>query len=212
MFNRRVLHFICLVFILPELLSAQSSNAIPPEAKAVADRFNTDRMRADLQFLSSDLLEGRGTGARGGNIAASYIATQFELAGLKPIGDNRTYLQKVPLIGLTTQPQSTLDFIPVKGEPMKLKYLDDFVVNAQTLKTQEIINGGVVFVGYGVNAPEFQWNDYAGVNVKGKVVLALVNDPPSQDPAFFGGIAMTYYGRWTYKYEELRDRVQPESY
>jgi Zn-dependent M28 family amino/carboxypeptidase len=202
MINKSFQFVLCLLFLIAPLLFAQKSSVIPSNARAVVDQFQTGRMKADLQFLSSDLLEGRGTGARGGNVAAAYIATQFELAGLKPMGDNKTYLQKVPLIGLTTQPQTFLEFIPAKGDPMKLKYLDDFVANAQSLKTEEKIDAPMIFVGFGVNAPEFGWNDYAGLDVKGKVVLAFVNDPPSQDPAFFGGKAMTYYGRWTYKYEE----------
>jgi Zn-dependent M28 family amino/carboxypeptidase len=179
-----------------------ASDVIPAGAKEVIDQFDTDRMRADVKFLSSDLLEGRGTGARGGRIAEEYLAAQFEIAGIKPLGDNGTYLQKVPLIGLTTQAESSLRIIPQKGDPHSLRYLEDFVANALSLKEREKINASMVFVGFGVTAPEFQWNDYEGVDVKGKVVIALVNDPPSQDPKFFGGKAMTYYGRWTYKYEE----------
>src|SRR5262249_24538434 len=175
---------------------------IPPAAKQIADHFDKEHLRADIKFLASDLLEGRGTGQRGGDVAAEYIATQFELAGLKPRGDNGTFMQKVPLIGLTTQPESTLKVMPANGEAISLRYLDDFVANALSLKSEETIHAPVVFVGYGVRAPEFQWDDYAGVDVKGKVVLCLVNDPPSEDPNFFGGKAMTYYGRWTYKYEE----------
>src|SRR5215475_2947755 len=124
--TRFVLYFI--LFLCP-ILAAQKSDVIPPGAKAVADHFNSDRMKADLQFLSSDLLEGRGTGARGGNIAATYISTQFALAGLKPAGGNGSYTQKVPLVGVTTDAQSALQFIPAKGEPIQLKYLDDFIAN-----------------------------------------------------------------------------------
>jgi Zn-dependent M28 family amino/carboxypeptidase len=188
------------VFCIASLVFA--AIAVPPAAKQIADKFQPERMRADLKFLSSDLLEGRGTGARGGRIAEEYIAAQFQMAGLKPLGDNNTYLQKVPLIGLTTQPESSLSVIPQKGEPIQLKYINDFVANALTLKNEEIINAPIVFVGYGISAPEFKWNDFEGVNVKGKILLCLVNDPPSEDPKFFGGKAMTYYGRWTYKYEE----------
>src|SRR5262245_12497427 len=90
---------LCLALFLCPSLFEQKSNGISPDAKAVADHFNSDRMKADLQFLSSDLLEGRGTGARGGNIAATYISTQFALAGLKPAGGNGSYTQKVPLVG-----------------------------------------------------------------------------------------------------------------
>jgi Zn-dependent M28 family amino/carboxypeptidase len=202
MINKSTRFVLCFTLFLCPLLAAQKSDVIPADAKAVSDHFNSDRMKADLQFLSSDLLEGRGTGARGGNIAATYISTQFSLAGLKPAGENGSYIQKVPLVGVTTDPQSTLQIIPAKGQPISLKYLDDFIANPESLKPEETINGPVVFVGFGVNAPEYGWNDYAGLDAKGKIVLALVNDPPSDDPSFFGGKAMTYYGRWTYKYEE----------
>src|SRR3990172_5834295 len=181
--------------------AAQQQGAIPSVAEKVANLFDANRMRADLEFLSHDLLEGRGTGARGGDIAAAYIATQFAQAGLKGVGDNGTYMQKVPLIGLNTKPESTVRMIPAAGETIELKYLDEFVVNSLSLKPEEKIDAPVVFVGYGMVAPEFQWNDYAGVDVKGKVVIAFVNDP-SDDPGIFGGKAMTYYGTWTYKYEE----------
>ena len=188
------------LWLVPVLTGAQE--AIPAAAKEVTSRFQPERMRADLKFLASDLLEGRGTGARGGRIAEEYIAAQFQMAGVKPFGDNGTYLQKVPLIGLTTQPESTLGLIPEKGERITLRYLDDYVANALSLKQEESIAGPLVFAGYGIKAPEFGWNDYDGIDVKGKVVLVLVNDPPSEDPKFFGGRAMTYYGRWTYKFEE----------
>ncbi|HEY7161176.1 MAG TPA: PA domain-containing protein, partial [Acidobacteriota bacterium] len=183
-------------------LAAEKASTIPAAAKKVADSFDTNRMKADLNFLASDLLEGRGTGQRGGDVAAAYIAAQFQIAGLKPAGENGTYMQKVPLNGITTQPESTLTISSASGQPIQLKYLDDFVANPLSQKTEENISGPLVFVGYGVNAPEFGWNDYAGLDAKGKIVLALVNDPPSQDPKVFGGKAMTYYGRWTYKYEE----------
>lgn len=182
---------------------AGSQNA--PESsseKSLSSRFSTERMRADLKFLADDLLEGRGTGARGGDIAAAYIASQFEIAGLKPLGDNGTYMQVVPMTGLNTQPESTLGFQTADGQKLSLAYLDDFVANALTLKPDQTIDAPVVFAGYGISAPEFGWNDYAGLDVKGKVVIVLVNDPPSDDPKVFGGRAMTYFGRWTYKYEE----------
>jgi Zn-dependent M28 family amino/carboxypeptidase len=183
-------------------LAAEKASTIPAAAKKVADSFDTNRMKTDLNFLASDLLEGRGTGQRGGDVAAAYIAAQFQIAGLKPAGENGTYMQKVPLNGVTAQPESTLTISGTSGEPTQLKYLDDFVANPLSQNAEENISGPIVFVGYGINAPEFGWNDYAGIDPHGKIVLALVNDPPSQDPKFFGGKAMTYYGRWTYKYEE----------
>jgi Zn-dependent M28 family amino/carboxypeptidase len=183
-------------------LAAEKASTIPAAAKKVADSFDTNRMKTDLNFLASDLLEGRGTGQRGGDVAAAYIAAQFQIAGLKPAGENGTYMQKVPLNGVTAQPESTLKISGASGEPIQLKYLDDFVANPLSQNAEENISGPVVFVGYGISAPEFGWNDYAGIDPHGKIVLALVNDPPSTDPKFFGGKAMTYYGRWTYKYEE----------
>lgn len=183
-------------------LAAEKASTIPAAAKKVADSFDTNRMKTDLNFLASDLLEGRGTGQRGGDVAAAYIAAQFEIAGLKPAGENGTYMQKVPLNGVTAQPESSLKISGANGEPIQLKYLDDFVANPLSQNAEENISGPLVFVGYGVTAPEFGWNDYAGIDAHGKIVLALVNDPPSTDPKFFGGKAMTYYGRWTYKYEE----------
>ncbi len=196
------MNFVLLILLLDLFTLAGADSVVPAGAKEVAGRFQIERMRADLKFLASDLLEGRGTGARGGRIGEEYIASQFEMAGLKPLGDNGTFLQKVPLIGLTTQAETTLTVVPQKGIPIKLRYLDDFVANALTLKKEETIKAPIVFVGYGISAPEFQWNDFQGVNVKGKVLLCLVNDPPSEDPKVFGGKAMTYYGRWTYKFEE----------
>src|SRR5687767_10132642 len=127
-----------LIFLLAIESLALAQGVIPAGAKEVAGRFQTDRMRADLKFLASDLLEGRGTGARGGRIAEEYIAAQFEMAGLRPLGDKGTYLQKVPLTGLTTQPESVLKLIPQKGETISLRYIEDFVANALSLKTEEM--------------------------------------------------------------------------
>ncbi|MGC2110291.1 MAG: M28 family peptidase [Candidatus Korobacteraceae bacterium] len=163
---------------------------------------NPENIRAHVRFLASDLLEGRGTGARGGDIAAEYIATQFALYGLKPAGDNGTYMQKVPMEGIATQDDSTLALVPNKGEAMNLVYRRDFVAMDETGKTQDTVDDDIVWMGYGIDAPEFHWNDYRDVDVKGKVLLILVNEPPSEDPNFFAGKALTYYGRWTYKFEE----------
>ena len=160
-----------------------------------------ERIRAQVRFLASDLLEGRGTGQRGGDIAAEYIATQFALYGLKPAGDNGTFLQKVPLEGIATQECSTLALLPASGPPIDLNYRTDFVAMDNTGKTRDDINAGLIWMGYGIDAPEFNWNDYKDVDVRGKVLLMLVNQPPSDDPKSFGK-ALTYYGRWTYKFEE----------
>ena len=160
-----------------------------------------ENIEAHVRFLSHDLLEGRGTGARGGDIAAEYIATQFALYGLKPAGDNGTYMQKVPLVGVTPGADTRFSLVPENGSALELKVLDDYVVYDQTQQPASDIDAPIVFVGYGIDAPEYNWNDYKDVDVKGKVLLMLVNQP-TEDPNLFHGKALTYYGRWTYKYEE----------
>ncbi|MBI4892103.1 MAG: M20/M25/M40 family metallo-hydrolase [Acidobacteria bacterium] len=159
------------------------------------------KIRPHVKFLSSDLLEGRGVGARGGQLAASYIAAQFEAAGLKPGAENGTYLQPVPLRTVEVLAGSQLSATG-GGNTIALKWLDDFVGTSHAQTGQAAFDAEAVFVGHGIVAPEYGWNDYAGIDVKGKVVVMFTNEPPSDDPAFFAGKALTYYGRWTYKYEE----------
>jgi len=173
-----------------------------PDVTAAMQSIDPERIRAHVKFLSDDLLEGRGTGTRGGDIAASYIATQFALYGLKPAGDNGTYLQKVAFTGVHTEPSTTMSLTPAKGAHIDLKMLEDFVTSNQTQTDSVEIDAPIVFVGYGIDAPEYKWNDFKGVDVKGKVVLLIVNEPASKDPKFFKGDALTYYGRWTYKFEQ----------
>jgi Zn-dependent M28 family amino/carboxypeptidase len=159
------------------------------------------RIRAHVKFLSSDLLEGRGPGTRGGDLASEYIATQFALAGLKPAGDHGTYFQQVPLIGVETETSARLSAAK-DGQTVEFKWTDDFVgVNErQTLEDQ--FEAEAIFAGHGIVAPEFRWDDFKDVDVRGKVLVLFTNEPASDDPKFFGGRALTYYGRWTYKFEE----------
>jgi Zn-dependent M28 family amino/carboxypeptidase len=175
---------------------------LPAEAAAAMGSIDAERIRAHVKFLADDLLEGRGTGTRGGDIAANYIAAQFASYGLKPAGDDGTYLQKVDFTGVLTQPGSSFSLQPSHGAPLDLKLGDDYVTNNQTQTDSVDIDAPVVFVGYGIEAPEYRWNDFKGVDVKGKVLLVIVNEPPSTDPNFFKAEALTYYGRWTYKFEE----------
>jgi Zn-dependent M28 family amino/carboxypeptidase len=181
-------------------------SGLPQSAEQAMGAIDPEKIRAHVRFLASDQLEGRGTGQRGGDMAASYIASQFASYGLKPAGDNGTYLQKVPLEGITTQPASTITVAPANGAPIDLMFLTQFVGTDETGKQRDDIDADVVWMGYGIDAPEFNWNDYAHVDVKGKVLLMLVNEPPSDDPKFFAGKALTYYGRWTYKFEEAARR------
>jgi Zn-dependent M28 family amino/carboxypeptidase len=175
---------------------------LPGAAFAAMQTISPEHIRWHVRFLSHDLLEGRGTGQRGGDIAAEYIATQFAEYGLKPAGDNGSYLQKVPLVGITTLPETQFSLLPKQGAAMHLKPLDEYVAYDQTQQPQSDVDAEIVYVGYGIEAPEYNWDDYKGVDVRGKVLLMLVNEPPSDDPKFFKGKALTYYGRWTYKYEE----------
>ncbi len=180
------------------------------------------------KVLASDEYEGRAPGTKGEDLTVAYIEEQFKQAGVKPGNTDGTYIQKVPLVGITPEGSPTLTFS--KGaRRASLKFKDDFV--AWTKRTPDTLMGpgvqidskraasveetvgldrsDVVFVGYGVQAPEFNWDDYKGMDLKGKTLVMLVGDPPVPDPAdparldpkVFGGRAMTYYGRWTYKYE-----------
>jgi Zn-dependent M28 family amino/carboxypeptidase len=195
------------------ILSATAlAQQIPPAVKAAEASIDPEKIRAHVKFLADNLLEGRGPGLRGSEIAAQYIATQFALYGLKPGGDNGTYLQQINMVGMNAIPEkTTMSIIPPKRPEGQigimlysydLKYGDDYTVSNRTLTPAVDIDAPIVFVGYGIDAPEFNWNDYAGIDVKGKVILCIVGDPPSTDPAFFGGDALTYYGRWTYKFEQ----------
>jgi Zn-dependent M28 family amino/carboxypeptidase len=175
---------------------------LPGPAFAALETINPEHIRWHVRFLSHDLLEGRGTGQRGGDIAAEYIATQFAEYGLKPAGDGGTYMQKVPLVGITTLPQTRFVLQLMPGAEITLQPLDEYVAYDQTQQGQSDVDAEIVYVGYGIEAPEYNWDDYKGVDVRGKVLLMLVNEPPSDDPKFFKGKALTYYGRWTYKYEE----------
>jgi len=197
------------------LMVAQSANSaatsmpavpkvasLPPAAEQAMAAINPENIRWQVRFLAHDLLEGRGTGQRGGDIAAEYIATQFALYGLKPAGDNGFYLQKVPMLGIRTLDDSAFSLIPVKDEALNLRNREDFVAMDETGQTSSTVDAPIVWMGYGIDAPEFNWNDYKDIDVKGKVLLMMVNEPPSDDPKFFAGKALTYYGRWTYKFEE----------
>jgi Zn-dependent M28 family amino/carboxypeptidase len=188
------------VFIFAGGLSAQ---AIPVAVKLAEESISAENIRAHVKFLSDDLFEGRGPGLRGSELAAKYMATQFALYGLKPAGDDGSYLQQINFVGMKAIPgETSFSVVPQNGATVNLVYGDDYTVANQTLTPSVSVDAPIVFVGYGVTAPEFQWNDYAGVDVKGKVILCIVGDPPSDDPKFFGGKALTYYGRWTYKFEQ----------
>ena len=166
-----------------------------------------DGMLAHIKVLASDKFEGRAPGTKGEELSVKYITDQFKQIGLKPGNPDGTYTQEVPLAGISSEP--TMSFV-TGDKTIDLKYPDDFVASSARLQSEiKIDNSDVVFVGYGVVAPEYGWDDYKNVDVHGKTLLMLIGDPPIPDPKdsskldekMFNGKAMTYYGRWTYKYE-----------
>jgi Zn-dependent M28 family amino/carboxypeptidase len=162
-------------------------------------------IRAHVKYLASDELEGRGVGTTGEKLATNYIVSQLQTEGLKPAGDNGTYFQRVPLVGVTTDHSATLT-VAEKNGPVSFSFVKDFVGAAWSQTPRNDFDAEAVFVGHGIFAPEFRWDDYKGEDVTGKVLIYFTNEPPSNDLKFFGGPALTYYGRWTYKFEEAARR------
>ena len=192
--------------------AATSAPAAPPPAQQIPigqlPPIDADAVLRHTKVLSSDEYEGRAPGTRGEELTVRYVEQQFRKLGLQPGNTDGTYVQKVPLVGITA------DGGPLtlrKGSTTRtLKWKDDVVAwTKHVAPSASIQNSELVFVGYGIVAPEYNWDDYKGVDVAGKTLVMLVNDPPVPDPASpeqldpktFGGRAMTYYGRWTYKYE-----------
>jgi Zn-dependent M28 family amino/carboxypeptidase len=171
---------------------------------------SADRMLENIKILSSDEYEGRAPASKGEKLATHFIEAQFKQLGLEPGNPDGTYFQNVPMVGITADPATELVFAsPASGKPVTLKYADDFVAWTKRVEPSVSVDAEMVFVGYGIVAPEYKWDDYKGVDVKGKVLVMLINDPPVPDPQdpsqldekTFKGKAMTYYGRWTYKFE-----------
>jgi Zn-dependent M28 family amino/carboxypeptidase len=183
--------------LIPSILAAQTAR-VPGITAAEIDGY--------LRFLSSDLLEGRAPATRGGRLAAEYIASQLRAFGLRP-GLDTSYFQTVP-IDVVAADRASLRVTASEKAMANLRYPEDVVVWAGSATTNSAAKGELVFVGYGSSAPEYRWDDFKDVDVTGKILLILVNDPPAPaaDPNLFGGKAMTYYGRWTYKFEEAERR------
>jgi Zn-dependent M28 family amino/carboxypeptidase len=184
-----------------------SASRADAQTDGAASRITPQEIDAHLRFLSSDLLEGRAPATRGGRIAEEYIATQLQAFGVKPgVGDS-SYYQRVPIDVVKADPASIKVTASGKANA-NLRFTDDVVVWPGSATDASSAHGELVFVGYGASAPEYRWDDFKGTDVRGKILLVLVNDPPATaaEPNLFGGKAMTYYGRWTYKYEEAERR------
>jgi Zn-dependent M28 family amino/carboxypeptidase len=194
---RPFLSFLSLLVLVPATLAAQQSAA---SAARVTAALSSNVLRAHTEFLADDALQGRAPGTHGGELARKYLATQFLRLGLQPAGDSGTYFQRVPIISLTPTPSLSV----TAPSRMPLEWKEDYVLWSMRNEPNVGVQGPAVFVGYGIVAPEVNWNDYAGLDARGKIVVALVNDPGLQDSTLFRGKIMTYYGRWTYKIEEAR--------
>ena len=177
-------------------------------AQDLTSQFDAVKMRERVIRLSADDFEGRGPGTEGGKRAAQYIADQMKAAGIAP-ANKKSYFQNVPLVGVKADPNTKLE-INGKGSSEYFNFEDDFVETTGSQSENVTVNSYLVFVGYGINAPLYKWNDYKGSadQYKGKVLVMLVNDPPAtkDEPDLFAGRTLTYYGRWTYKYEEAARR------
>src|SRR4051812_45439403 len=204
--------------------SNSASATVTPQAAAAAESISGASMLQHIRNLADDSLEGRAPGTPGEAKAVAYIEGQFKALGLAPGNPDGTYQQKVEMIGYTPHPTASFT---VGGKTIPMRFKDDFVANSRHDRPEtKVENSDIVFVGYGVEAPEFGWNDFKDVDVKGKTILVLINDPavPAAgyaststgetsaedmehlDSTMFRGKAMTYYGRWTYKYEKATEK------
>jgi Zn-dependent M28 family amino/carboxypeptidase len=205
-------HPLKLILGLASIATLSGCSRGPSAPAAALASFSGDRMLDHIRTLSSDEFEGRGPGSKGEQLTIKYLEDQYRSAGLEPGNPDGTYLQNVPLVGITPDPNMRLT-LTGHGQTLEPKFQDDFVAWSKRVTEAPSIDADLVFVGYGVQAPEFQWDDFKGVDVKGKYLVVLINDPPVPDPAdpskldpkIFGGSAMTYYGRWTYKFEKAAE-------
>jgi Zn-dependent M28 family amino/carboxypeptidase len=187
--------------------SSLAADELALRLQPALDAITPDGLLAHIKILASDEFEGRAPGTKGEELSVKYISDQFKQMGLKPGNPDGSYVQEVPLAGIKSEPRMSFT---IGDKTTELKYPDDFVASSARLQPAiKVNNSDLVFVGYGIVAPEYGWDDYKDANVRGKTILMLINDPAIPDPKdsskldgkMFKGKAMTYYGRWTYKYE-----------
>jgi Zn-dependent M28 family amino/carboxypeptidase len=197
-------------FVVVVLAAACSSGPAKPLRLADIPDIDTTAALNHIKTLSSDAFEGRGPGTKGEDLTVQYLTDQFKAIGLEPGNPDGSFVQRVPLVGITPSEYTPLA-VKRGGQMQTFAPRDEVVAFSQRVTDViDVANSEMVFVGYGIQAPEFQWDDFKGLDVKGKTIVVLVNDPPiaragapaELDPTLFGGRAMTYYGRWTYKYEK----------
>ncbi len=198
--------------LLLALAAACTPQPAGPKSLADFPDVSTDAILADIKKLASDEFEGRAPGSKGETLTVQYLSEEFRKAGLEPGNPDGTWVQKVPLVAIKGAPSPLL--VQKGGAKKSFKVGDDFIAFSKHVVDEVTIeNSELVFAGYGVQAPEYNWDDFKGIDVKGKTIIVLVNDPPVPDPAnaqeldakTFGGKAMTYYGRWTYKFEKAAE-------
>jgi Zn-dependent M28 family amino/carboxypeptidase len=182
------------------LVAAQAPSAIPPAVKTAFATLSPDRLLAHIRVLSSDKYEGRGPGTAGEQLSIRYIEDQFKSVGLAPGNPDGSYLQNVPLEGIAADPTNIKLAFSDHGKSLAPRFGDDYVAWTKRIVPESISSGELVFAGYEIQAPTYHWDDIKGANLKGKVLVVLVNNPPFK--YLDGKKAMTYYGRWTYKFEE----------
>ncbi|MGH8262851.1 MAG: M28 family peptidase, partial [Steroidobacteraceae bacterium] len=202
MVRENISHVVALFLALASASALTAESApVPAQVVSVAQAEITKPvLEAPIRYLADDLLEGRGPATRGDQLARLYLATQLEMLGYAPGGTNGSYQQPFDIVGTHAQMPEKWSFA-TKGQTVDLKWSDDYIAGSGVQEEQGAIKDAeLVFVGYGIEAPEFKWDDYKGQNLKGKVFVMLNNDP-DWDPNLFAGKTRLYYGRWTYKYE-----------
>jgi Zn-dependent M28 family amino/carboxypeptidase len=204
--SRMTRRYVSLSLALAVLAPGEARAGQPPAAVKASQSIEAPALRAHVRFLASDLLEGRLPGSRGDQLAQAYVAARLEALGLEPAAPGGGWRQEVPLVGVTTAVKGPMRFAGSGGKALSLAFGDEMMAAAGVQRERSgWQDAEVVFVGYGITAPEFGWDDFKGVDLKGKVLLVMNNDPES-DPALFAGATRLYYGRWTYKFEEAARR------
>src|SRR5258706_4236409 len=207
--RNQILACILLLLAVPAMLAgaekagkkaAPAGLFLPVSATKAAQVIDRGALEAPLRFLSDDLLEGRGVASRGDQTARLYLASVLEFLGYQPGAPGNSWQQPVEMVGIKSHAPKVWDF-KAGSQSFGLKWWDDYIAASQVQEpTANIKNAELVFVGYGIQAPEYQWDDFKGMNLKGKI-LVMMNNDPDWDPQLFAGTRRLYYGRWTYKYE-----------